>query len=287
MKGLKAVLCLVVAAVVSMVMAVTVNAAEKINVRVIDTQNNTDFSYVIEAGMTLNELKEESYASALKKVIDDTTHTTYLALIDVATGREVDLDEKLTADITIKAISEADTIKITVANTGNSFTGITAGMTIKNFAKQSYASQVAGLMTDDFAMFVDAKTGEEIDLDEPLYVDTTIKAIYYITVTIDDTEHKVLETATLEDLYEFVEEKEGYEFTGLVDEEGNAVTDDDVVDKAVFKTTYKSLVSEVTPDPTPEAPNTLDNIMAYVVVGLTSTFGLLALGYSIKRKLNS
>ena len=269
MNSLKTVLYLVVIAVASLFMTLNVSAAETVKIRVIDELTEADFSYQVKSGQSLNEIKEQSFASKLKSVIDNEDGN-YITFINVATGNAVDLNEKIYSDLTIKAISKSDKINITIANTGNTFKNLTAGITINQLKDLSYGSQVGKLINDknkEFAMFINVKTGEEIELDEPIYVDMTIKAIYYITVTIDNEPHKVLENTKIEDLYQYAAKKEGYEFTGFVDSEGNVATDADVVDKAILTSTYKKIEQE-------EIPNTGDSSLMYLGVSLISLLGI-------------
>ena len=196
----------------------------------------------------------------------------------MATGKAVDLNEKLYSNISIKAISTEDKITLTIANTGNTFKNIEAGITINKFKDLSYGSQVKKLINDDkkeFAKFINEKTGNEIGLDEPIYVDTTIRALYYITVTIDGTAHKILENTKLADLYQYAAPKEGYEFTGFVDAEGKEATDASVVDKAVLTSTYKKI-------DVAENPQTSDNILVYTTIALISLSTMLFVVKTIK-----
>lgn len=265
MKSFKTLLCLIVVAVIGMAMTLNVRAAETIKIRVVDELTNADFTYQVEAGQSLNELKEQKFATKLKSVIDNADHK-YLTFINVATGKAVDLNQKLYSNITIKAIGAEDKITLTIANTGNSFKNLDAGITINQLKDLSYGGQVKKLINDDtkeFAKFINNKTGAEIGLDEHIYTDTTIRAVYYITVTIDGKDHKVLDTSKLADLYQFAAKKEGYEFVGFVDKDGKAATDASVVDKAVLTSTYKKVNN----------PNTIDNILGYgclVIVGATA-----------------
>ncbi len=268
MKNLK-VMFLALITVVSFFFTVNASALETIKVRVVDDLTNADFSYLIEPGLSLNELKEKKFASKLKTVIDNPEHK-YRTFINLQTGKAVDFNEKLYSDITIKAISAEDTITITIANTGNSFSSLDAGITINDLKALPYGSQVENLINDEnkkFAMFIDEKTKEEIKLDEPIYVNTTIRAIYYITVTIDGVDHEVLETARLEDLYQFAAKKEGYQFAGFVDEKGNPATDASVVDKAVLTSTYTLM--------NVENPQTSDFIFGYFGLALISFLTIL------------
>ncbi len=278
MKNLKTVLYLVVIAVVSLFMTLNVSAAETVKIRVIDELTGADFSYQVKSGQSLNELKEQSFASKLKEVIDNVDDN-YITFINVSTGKEIDLNEKIYSDLTIKAVSKSDTVDITIANTGNTFKNLEAGITINKLKDLSYGSQVKNLINDkdkEFAMFINVKTGEEIDLDEPIYVNMTIKAIYYITVNIDKVNHKVLENTKLADLYQYAAKKDGYEFVGFVDAEGNTATDADVVDKAIFTSTYKKIEQE-------EVPNTYDKGLTYISVALISLLGMSYCYKFIKR----
>ncbi len=283
MKNIKNLMCLIIVAVVSVVMTLNVSAADKIKIRIVDESTKADFSYQVDPGISLNELKEKGFASKLKSVIDDSGEK-YLTFINMATGKSVDLNEKLYSNISIKAIGAKDTIKITIENTGNSFTSVQAGITINQLKEKSYASQVKKLIETDeksFAKFINVKTGEDIGLNDPLYVDTTIKALYYITVTIDGVDHKVLETTKLEDLYQFAQKKEGYEFTGFVDANGKPATDASVVDKAILKSTYKQIEKAET------NPETSDNILRYLGLELLSITTSLYLGVKTFKKIEN
>lgn len=278
MKNLKAVLYLLVITVVSLIMTLNVSADETVKIRVIDESTQVDFSYQVKAGQTLNEIKEQSYASKLKSVIDDPDDK-YFTFINVATGKAVDFNEKIFSDLTIKAISKTDKVTIKIANTGNTFKNLDAGITINTLKDLSYGSQVKNLIeakNKEFAKFIDVATGEEIGLDEPIYVDLTIKAVYYITVNIDKVDHKVLDTSKLEDLYQYAAKKEGYEFTGFVDVEGNPATDADVVDKAILTSTYKQIEAE-------EVPDTYDSLLVYVSLSAISLFAMAYICNQIKK----
>ena len=94
MKNLNTLLYLVVIGFICVFMTLNVNAAETIKIRVVDESTNADFSYQVKSGQSLNELKEQKFASALKAVIDNADHK-YLTFINMATGKAVDLNEKL------------------------------------------------------------------------------------------------------------------------------------------------------------------------------------------------
>ena len=102
---------------------------------------------------------------------------------------------------------------------------------------------------EKFAKFINTETGEDYNTADTIDSDITVKAVYYISLTIDGKEYDdILDNSKLADLYELVPEKEGYKFTGLVKEDGKAATDADVVDNAVFKATYRSLLAGITPE---------------------------------------
>ncbi len=265
MKNLNTLLYLVVIGFICVFMTLNVNAAETIKIRVVDESTNADFSYQVKSGQSLNELKEQKFASALKAVIDNADHK-YLTFINMATGKAVDLNEKLYSNITIKAIGSEDKITLTIANTGNSFKNIDAGITINKFKTLSYGKQVSDLINDEdkeFAKFINTKTGANMGLDEPIYVDTTIRAIYYINVTIDGTVHKIFDNTKLIELYQYAAKKDGYEFVGFKDESGEMATDESIVDGAILTSTYKK-IDDV------ENPKTLDDIAFYGVLGVVS-----------------
>ena len=102
---------------------------------------------------------------------------------------------------------------------------------------------------EKFAKFINTETGEDYNTADTIDSDITVKAVYYISITIDGKKYDdILDNSKLADLYELVPEKEGYKFTGLVKEDGKAATDADVVDNAVFKATYRSLLAGITPE---------------------------------------
>ena len=120
----------------------------------------------------------------------------------------------------------------------------------------------------------------------------------FITLTIDGKQYdKIPEDTKLADLYQYAAKKDGYEFVAFTDEEGNAVTDASVVDGAKFVSTYKEAPVEATTETTTVAtqtngtgvanPQTLDNVLTYVILTLVSVMTITFCGYKIVRKVRN
>ena len=219
------------------------------------------------------------------KALSNVTRTT----IKVSNLRSVSLPQAPGKTVSVDIIDEYNFV---LKNNGEDVTlPIPRGTTLKSLIENPYMQSVEaikkinGVMNNEkFAKFINVETGEEFKVSDSIDANITVKAAYYISLTIDGKKYdKILENAKLADLYEYATEKDGYEFVGFTNDDGTMATDEDVVEGAKFISSYKK-IEEKTSANNVVNPETSDNINLYFTIGIIS---IVVIGLISKSLLNT
>ena len=222
------------------------------------------------------------------KALSKVTRTT----IKVSGMKSVNLSQLAGKSASVKI---ADEFKFVLKNNGEDVTlSIPRGTTLKSLLENPYMQSVEAVKNindvmkkENFAKFINVETGEEFNVGDSIDADITVKAVYYISLTIDGKKYdKILENAKIVDLYKYATIKDGYEFVGFIKDDGTMATDDDVREGAKFISSYKKIDSSTSSNNGSNNianPNTLDNVSLYFTIGIIS---IIVIGLSSKYLLN-